>query len=243
MKKQFLILVFIILLSIFFVYINKQNNLRILTEEYKPLQYVNKDGEIDGCAVQIVKGILNELNISKEIELIDWDTAYNLALNEDNIVLFSTIKNKERKDEFKWVGPIGTLKVNLYAKASNDNDIEIESLDKAKKYKISAVKDYAYTQNLKNLGFDNIVECDTEIEALKKLLNNETELYLTSNIAIDELADANGISLDMIQKKINISIDQFYIAFSRKYPDSLIEKWQKALEKVKQNSTLLFISD
>jgi len=47
----------------------------------------------------------------------------------------------------------------------------------------------------------------------------------------------------MIQKKINISIDQFYIAFSRKYPDSLIEKWQKALEKVKQNSILLFISD
>lgn len=241
MKKQFLILVFILLLSIFFVYINKQNNLRILTEEYKPLQYVNKDGEIDGCAVRIVKDILNELNISKEIELIDWDTAYNLALNEDNIVLFSTIKNKERKDEFKWVGPIGTLKVNLYAKVPNN--IEIESLDKAKKYKISAVKDYAYTQNLKNLGFDNIVECDTEIEALKKLLNNETELYLTSNIAINELADAEIISLDMIQKKINISIDQFYIAFSRKYPDSLIEKWQKALEKVKQNSILLFISD
>ncbi len=241
MKKQFLILVFILLLSIFFVYINKQNNLRILTEEYKPLQYINEDGEIDGYAVRIVKDILNELNISKEIELIDWDTAYNLALNEDNIVLFSTIKNKERKDEFKWVGPIGTLKVNLYAKAPND--IKIESLDKAKKYKISAVKDYAYTQNLKNLGFDNIEECDTEIEALKKLLNNETELYLTSNIAINELADAEIISLDMIQKKINISIDQFYIAFSRKYPDSLIEKWQKALEKVKQNSILLFISD
>ena len=29
-----------------------------------------------------------QLNISKKIELIDWDTAYNLALNEDNIVLF-----------------------------------------------------------------------------------------------------------------------------------------------------------
>jgi len=241
MKKQFLVLVFIILLSVFFVYINKQNNLRILTEEYKPLQYINKDGEIDGYAVRIVKDILNELNISKEIELIDWDTAYNLALNEDNIVLFSTIKNKERKDEFKWVGPIGTLKVNLYAKVPND--IKIESLDKAKKYKISAVKDYAYTQNLKNLGFDNIVECDTEIEALKKLLSDETDLYLTSNIAINELADAEMISFDMIQKKINISIDQFYIAFSQNYPDSLIEKWQKALEKVKQNSTLLFISD
>jgi len=241
MKKQFLILVFILLLSIFFVYINKQNNLRILTEEYKPLQYINEDGEIDGYAVRIVKDILNELNISKEIELIDWNTAYNLALNEDNIALFSTIKNKERKDKFKWVGPIGTLKVNLYAKVPSN--IEIESLDKAKQYKISAVKDYAYTQNLKNLGFDNIVECDTEIEALKKLLNNETELYLTSNIAINELADAEIISLDMIQKKINISIDQFYIAFSRKYPDSLIEKWQKALEKVKQNSILLFISD
>ncbi|HOI59874.1 MAG TPA: transporter substrate-binding domain-containing protein [Candidatus Pacearchaeota archaeon] len=243
MKKRFFVLAVIFLVGIIFAYNNpnNKNNIRILTEEYKPLQYLNEDGELDGYAVSVVKDILKELNIPKEIELTDWDSAYDLALNEDSIALFSTAKNNERKDKFKWVGPIGTLKVNLYA--SIPNNIEIKSLDNAKNYKISAVKDYSYTQDLINLGFNNIIECSNEKEALNKLLEGEADLYLTSNVIMDELMEDRGLPLELIEKKFNISFNQFYIAFSKTYPDKLIEEWQKALEKVKQNSTLLFISD
>lgn len=243
MKKRFLILALIFLVGIIFAYNNpnNKNKIRILTEEYKPLQYVNEFGELDGYAVGVVKDILNELNIPKEIELTDWDTAYSLVLSENNVALFSTVKNNERKDKFKWVGPIGTLKVNLYANVPNN--IEINSLDEIKNYKISAVRDYSYTQDLVNQGFDNIIECNNEKEALNKLLEGETDLYLTSNVIMDELVQDNGLNFDLIEKKFNISFNQFYIAFSKTYSDKLIEEWQRALEKVKQNSTLLFIND
>ncbi|MDD4358504.1 MAG: transporter substrate-binding domain-containing protein [Candidatus Pacebacteria bacterium] len=244
MQKQILILL-LIAIGIFltYLYLNQDNisDIRILTEEYKPLQYINENNELDGYAASVVKDILKELNISKEIELTDWDTAYSLILNEDNIALFSTIKNHEREDKFKWVGPIGTLKVNLYKSA--DSDISINSLDGAKDYKISAVKDYAYTEDLLNLGFKNIVECNSEKEALNKLVNKEVDLYLTSNIAMDELVKSENEPIDFIEKEFNISIDQFYIAFSKNYPDKFITRWQTALEKVKQNSTLLFIEN
>lgn len=243
MKKRFLILALIFLVGIIFAYNNpnNKNKIRILTEEYKPLQYVNEFGELDGYAVGVVKDILNELNIPKEIELTDWDTAYSLVLSENNVALFSTVKNNERKDKFKWVGPIGTLKVNLYANVPNN--IEINSLDEIKNYKISAVRDYSYTQDLVNQGFDNIIECNNEKEALNKLLEGETDLYLTSNVIMDELVQDNDLILNLIERKFNISFNQFYIAFSKTYPDKLIEEWQRALEKVKQNSTLLFIND
>lgn len=243
MKKRFFILTFILLLSAFFIFNNRDSkeNIRILTEEYKPLQYINEEGELDGYAVDVVRRMLEELNISKEIELTNWDTAYNLALDGDNIALFSTARNNERRDNFKWVGPIGTLKSNLYSIAPND--IEIKSLDEAKEYKISAVKDYAYTQDLINLGFKNLIECETEKEALDKLLQGQADLYLTSNIIMNDLMEERGLPIDLIEGELNVSLNQFYIAFSKTYPDKLIEEWQTALEKVKENSTLLFISD
>jgi len=244
MKKQILILILILIGAFFiYVYFNQDNidDIRILTEEYKPLQYINEDNELDGYAANVIKDTLRELSISKEIELMSWDEAYSLALNEENIALFSTIKNHEREDKFKWVGPIGTLKVNLYK--NTYNNFTIDSLDKAKEYKISAVKDYAYTENVINLGFNNIIECNTEKEALNKLLNGEVDLYLTSNVTMTELIESENVPAEFIEEAFDIWIDQFYIAFSKDYKDEYIKKWQNALEKVKQNSTLLFINE
>ena len=248
MKKQplllLVILIGILLICSFLIYLNSKNdlnNIRILTEEYPPLQYLNENNVLDGYATNVVLATLKELKITKKIELLDWDTAYQLILGKDNIALFSTMKNKEREDKFKWVGPIGTLKIALYR---NDFDnFGITSLEQAKKYKISAVKDYGYTENLIALGFKNIIECDNEKEALNKLLTKEVDLYLTSNITLDELIKKEGIPFSSIEKEYNVSISQFYIAFSKTYPDALIEKWQKALEKAKQESSLLFIDN
>lgn len=246
MKKQIILLILLVILlfCVFLILNNNRedvNNIRILTEKYPPLQYINEEGLLDGSATKVVLETLKELNISKEIEVLDWDTAYRLVMEEENIALFSMMKNKEREDKFKWVGPIGTLKIALYR---NDfDDFGINSLEQAKNYKISAVKDYGYTENLLSLGFDNIIECDSEEEALGKLLTKEVDIYLTSNITLDEVVKKRGIPFDSIEKEFNVSISQFYIAFSKNYPDSLIEKWQEALKKAKQNSSLLFIED
>ena len=246
MKKQTILLILfaILLVCVFSILYNSRediNNIRILTEKYPPLQYINEEGVLDGYATQVVLETLKELKITKEIEVLDWDTAYKLVMEKENIALFSTMKNKDREDKFKWVGPIGTLKIGLYR---NDFDsFGITSLEQAKKYKISAVKDYGYTENLLSLGFNNIIECNSEEEALNKLLTKEVDLYLTSNITLDEVIKKEGIPFNSIEKEFNVSISQFYIAFSKNYPNVLIEKWQEALKKAKQNSNLLFIKD
>ncbi len=245
MKKAILISTLILVLISVLMFLKNINDgindIRILTESYPPLQYINEKGEIDGFATEVVLKIIDDLNISQKIELIEWDEAYREALGKDNVALFSMIRNAEREDKFKWVGPIGTLKVGLYR---NDfNDIEIRSLEEAKNYKISAVKDYGYTENLINLGFENIIQCENEKEALNKLLSREVELYLTSNIAIDDVMKTENIPFYSIEKEFNVSISQFYIAFSKTYPDSLIKKWEESLKKIKKEHNLLFIEE
>lgn len=245
MKKVILISTLILILISVFIFLKNSddgiNDIRILTENYPPLQYINERGEIDGFATEVILKIINDLEISKNIELLEWDEAYKLVLKEDNIALFSMMRNAEREDKFRWVGPIGTLKVGLYR---NDfDDIEIRSLKDAKNYKISAVKDYGYTENLINIGFENVIQCESEKEALDKLLSREVDLYLTSNIAIDDVMKTENIPFYSIEKEFNVSISQFYIAFSKTYPDSLIKKWEESLKKIKKEHNLLFIEE
>lgn len=243
MKKQLLLPILLLLLVISLIYFllnsNNIDDIRIVTEEYPPLQYINKNGDLDGYATNIINATIEELGISKKIELLDWDKAYKLALEEENIALFSVIKTNERENNFKWVGPIGTLKVGLYR--NYFDSFEIDSLEEAKEYKISAVKNYSYTEDLLSLGFENIVECNSEKEALEKLMSREVDFFLTSNIIISELIEKENIPFYAIEKEFNVSIDQFYIAFSKNYPDVLIKKWENALKKEKKNNTLLFI--
>lgn len=245
MKNNILILTLILVLISIFLFLKNSddniNDIRILTESYPPLQYINEKGEIDGFATEVVSRIINDLQISQKIELIEWDKAYKEVLEKDNIALFSVMRNEERESNFKWVGPIGTLKVGLY---KNDFDnFNIKSLEDAKNYKISAVKDYGYTENLIAKGFNNIVQCENEKEALEKLLSKEVDLYLTSNIAIDDIMKTENIPFYRIEKEFNVSINQFYIAFSKNYPDSLIKKWEESLKKIKKEHNLLFIEE
>lgn len=245
MKKVTLILTLILVLFSVFLFLKNSddgiNDIRILTESYPPLQYINEKGQIDGFATEVVLKIIDDLDISQKIELIEWDEAYREALEKDNVALFSMMRNAEREDKFRWVGPIGTLKVGLYR---NDFDnLEIKSLEDAKEYKISAVKDYGYTENLINLGFENIVQCENEKEAINKLLSREVDLYLTSNIAIDDIMKTENVPFYRIEKEFNLSISQFYIAFSKNYPDSLIKKWEESLKKIKKEHNLLFVEE
>jgi len=82
--------------------------LQIYTEEFPPLNLM-QDGQLTGQATEVVQEILKRMDINKDITLLLWSDAYQKLVNEPNIVLFSTSLISERKDLFKWVGPISSV--------------------------------------------------------------------------------------------------------------------------------------
>ena len=42
------------------------------------------------------------------IKVMDWDEAYQITLEKPDTIIFSLTKIAERKNKFKWVGPIAT---------------------------------------------------------------------------------------------------------------------------------------
>ena len=90
-----------------------------------------QDGKVTGFATEVVQEILKRLNQPDNIKMMAWDDAYNLALAEKNVVLFSTTRTEQRESLFHWVGPIGSYRDILYARSGSG--IVINNLEDAKK--------------------------------------------------------------------------------------------------------------
>ena len=137
MKKVFLMLYSLLLFLP--QSISAAVKLTILTENLPTLNYL-KNGELVGYSVDIVKEIQRRVGSQEQIKVLPWARAYNMALTEDNIVLFSITYTEERKNSFKWICPLLTKRDILVAR--KNSGISIKSIEDAKKVaRIGTIRD------------------------------------------------------------------------------------------------------
>jgi class 3 adenylate cyclase len=104
------------------------DNMTILTENLPPLNYV-EDGVLVGPSVEIVREIQRRVGSDAPIEVYPWARAYKMALEEENVVLFSTTYTKDRHDKFNWIGPLAKKRDILVAKKSSGIEIIVSAGD------------------------------------------------------------------------------------------------------------------
>ena len=73
----------------------KPANLKIYPEEYPPVTFM-KNGKVIGFVTDMVREISARQGIPDNIRLTSWDEAYNVALSNPNVVLFSTERTDKR---------------------------------------------------------------------------------------------------------------------------------------------------
>jgi len=93
MKRISAIVIFLLLLS---VTGGLTQELMIISEENPPFNFI-KDGIFTGSSTEVVREIMRRLNLPGEIQVLPWARAYQLALSQPNVVLFSTARTTERK--------------------------------------------------------------------------------------------------------------------------------------------------
>lgn len=203
----------------------------IMTENYPPFNYQDKDGNIIGITTEIVKEIQKNTGDDYPIKIMPWARAYKSIINKPNKVLFSMTRTPQREYLFKWVGPIANNTFVFYARSNSK--IKINSLDEAKddKYKIGTYLDGANEQYLKSQDFYNIYSVPDDLLNLKKLIKGRIDLWAAGETQGLYKAKQLKINPDEIKKIYKIKETQLYIAFSRTTPNSLITLWQNELEK------------
>jgi polar amino acid transport system substrate-binding protein len=216
---------------------NKTNILKIYTEHYPPLNYI-ENGQLTGQATEVVRELMKRTGTDADIQLATWEEGYKAVMENPNVALFSVAMTPERKPLLLWVGPITIHDTNLYAR--NGSKIEIVRLEDAKKVrKVVVVKDYYTEQLLRKEGFTNLESVASEKIAIRKLLLAEAQLFPSNNLTIPELLKYAGTTMDIddVKNVFNLSTNMSYITFSKGTSPELVARWQKALDEMKTDGT------
>lgn len=227
MKKLFLTVTILLFFLIFVFALEPQ----FVINSYPPFSYL-ENGTKMGFSLDVLNAIADELNSEITVDFMEWDDAFSKLKSGKNTAIPSIIMNDERKEMFKWVGPISIVKTSLYS--NNSSDIVLKNLEDAKYAdKICVVKDYYSERLLKDMNFENLLVFDTEIEAFKTFLENEDYLFPSNNFGFAYLLNKNSRNISDFNELLTFSLDFMYIAFSTDTEDKTIEKWQEGLDAIK----------
>ncbi|HEX5685938.1 MAG TPA: transporter substrate-binding domain-containing protein [Ideonella sp.] len=217
-------------------------DLRIVTEELPPYN-MTQGGQITGLSTEVVQAVLKEVGVQAPIKSMPWARAYDIALNEENVLIYSITRTPQREKLFKWVGVIAPTHWALYSRPGRN--LVIRQLDDARKFQIATVNEDAGEQYLvskgfvlgKNLQSSNKYEFNYEKLKLGRVdlwISNELNaLYLTRQagdnpethlvrvLSLPDLANDDGLNM----------------AFSSKTPDATVERFRKGLETIRRNGT------
>lgn len=214
--------------------------LRVVTEEYLPYNYL-EDGKIKGMSTEVIFAVLEEAKIPYDIKIHPWVKAYDIALKEPNVLIYSIGRTPEREKLFKWVGEIAPCKVYFYS--LTQKKLVINSLNDAKKYKIATIENDFREQYLLKNGFlmdKQLERCYSNEYSVKKLLAGRLDLVPENDIVLSYLLKREGKTMKDVKRQMMIqelSSKDLYMALSVGTSDEILHKLQKALETVKKNGT------
>lgn len=218
--------------------------IQIVADDFPPQNYLDENGKVTGVSTEIVRAVLKELGIEAKINIYPWARAYKIALEQENVLIYTIGRNPKRENLFKWVGHIVDINACLFS-LKNRDDITINALDDARKYHIGAVRNDIRTQHLLTLGFDKLFLVSQNEQILKMLLKNRVDLWLDNELTGYYIMKKNGYIPDEKFKIVHKFLTGMggYMAFSKATSDELVEKFTKALEQVKKDGTYKKIMD
>ncbi|MEA3289466.1 MAG: ABC transporter substrate-binding protein [Campylobacterota bacterium] len=234
--KNIIFIIFIIVN----LYAAQDQKINMYTEHYPPYNY-KKDGELKGISVEVLDAILKQMRSTSSIDdvkLTNWSRAYTIAQKKKNAMVFATTRTTSREKLFKWVGPIVKSKVGVIAPKSKK--IKIEKMSDFNNYKIGAVlKDVGEMLLLENGVDKNNIQYVKGTDAINisfnKMENNRIDMF-SYNISV-AFANAKMEGFDTSKYEIIYTLKEgeLYFAFNKDTEDAIINKWQKALDVIKEN--------
>lgn len=210
--------------------------LNLYTEQYPPLTFMNKFGEITGFGSDIVKEIMKRNNLFANIRLSSWENGYNLALYNPNICLFTMDRTDIRENLFHWVGPIGTNTTWIYTKAGSG--ITISSMEDAKKLEsVGSVSSWFSDQYLKEQGFQNLVSDSDPSVMAEKLMKGEIDAFVCSSVTFPSILKELGHQYSEVVPSFSLMSSDYYISFSKGTSSTIVSQWQTTLESMEADGT------
>ncbi len=217
--------------------ISAAQEITAVTEQWPPYNY-KENNEIKGISTEIVQAALSKAGIKAKIHVYTWARSYKMASEQENVLIYTILRNEKREKLFKWIGPIVPLAKMCLFRPSERTDIVVNSLEDAKKYRIGVAYNTSTHQLLLDKGFEkgkNLFPVPKQEQNIAKLLKGRLDLITDREITLAMGMKSLGKPFSKVEKVFILSEwDQgFYMAFSTKTSDKIVEQVKTAFDQVK----------
>lgn len=228
------------LLSCLALHARAGDELRIVTEELPPYN-MTQSGKVTGLSTDVVQAVLAETGMrGNSIHSMPWARAYDIALNSENVLIYSITRTEKREKLFKWVGQIAP--VRWYLVSLPGKNLHLKHIDDARSYQIATVNEDAGEQYLVSKGFaigKNLQSSNKYEFNYEKLKLGRVDLWITNELNAIYLIRQAGDDPASMVRSLHLSdmggADGLDMAFSLKTPDAVVERFKKGLETIKKN--------
>lgn len=202
--------------------------------EATPYTYL-RDGKVAGPATEIVEATLQRAGFADfKVQIYPWARAYDMALNEPNVLIFLIARTPAREPLFKWVGEFMKMEYHLY-KLKDRADVVVSRLDDARRYTVGTMRDDLRHHYLQSKGFTRLVVSAQNMDNFRKLINRKVQLIpLPENDAL-QLCRDTGFDCNQLEKVHTLDelTAALYMAYSPSTDDTTVERTRKAFDELK----------
>ena len=219
-------------------------DIRIITEEFPPYDFVDESGNVAGMATEVVREVLDEVRQDVEIEVLPWARALKLARGTPSTLLFSVVRTPEREAEFHWVGVVCEVKSYLYRLKSR-SDIQPGGLSDLRQYSIGVVRDWAGQKHLEQSGFTQLqLVADSDVN-IRKLVNGRVDLIEDYEANLVFRMKRAGLDPTLVEKVyFNADISgPLYAVFSKNTDRQTVDRFRDAFSTVHLDGRYQAIQD
>ena len=214
------------------------DKLILITEEYPPLNYTEDDLH-RGIATDLLVEMLartGSLKSHKDIASLPWARGYELALDRENVLLFSMTRTDARDELFQWVGPILPAEIVLLAR--KDAQIKLDNLQQLEEQQLNigvVLADVGH-QILKaqHVSKRRIYPSNQGVYLARMLAEKRVDL-----IAYDALVSRwnlrqLGFNPDDYETVYSLKKADYYYAFNQKTDAKIVARLQKEFDRLRQ---------
>lgn len=168
------------------------DQLTIYTEHDPPYVSVDEQGKIGGLTQPRLARFLQAIQFpAQQIKIQPWVRAYKEAMSQPNVLIYPIAKTPEREAKLTFLYRLYDTNVNFY-RLNERNDIQVNNLYAAKRYRVCAVRGDYRAEFLQQNGFPAIDLAPDSSTNLKKFIAGRCDLAILSEVGIKaKLAQLN----------------------------------------------------
>jgi polar amino acid transport system substrate-binding protein len=206
-----------------------------------PLIVMDENNHKSGALVELAQALIDYTKITASIEILPWARAYEMGLNDANVVLLSVIKTKNREPQFQWIGKVHQARAHLIS-LKNRPEIHITKLADACSMRVGSVRGYGSAAHLVNNGFEegsNLVLASNTEQMWGLLFNDRVDLVLSNFETSPYEIKSVGYDPQQVTDILEITAltNELQFATGHNTPRPTVEKLTEGLAKLKENGT------